>query len=173
MRKALFLDRDGVINIEKEYLYNIEAVEFVEGIFKLCRFYQERSFDIVIVTNQSGIARGMYTMEAFNRLMEWMKGRFLEEGIEIKAIYCCPHHPDFTGACACRKPEPGMLLQAAREYDIDLKHSFLIGDSERDIEAAFRAGLPYAYLLSSKPCHSKATRCIKSLNELIKEPCCA
>lgn len=169
-QKALFLDRDGVINVEKNYLYKIDEVEFIEDIFELCRFYQAEGFKIIVVTNQSGIARGIYTMEDFELLMAWMQKRFKAEGIDLSAVYCCPHHPDITGVCSCRKPEPGMIMDAIEAYDIDPRASFLIGDSERDIKAAWAAGLKAAYLLSTESKKSSATAIISGLNELIKEP---
>ena len=166
-RPVLFLDRDGVVNIEKNYLHKIEDFEFVDGIFELCRHYQERGFLIVIVTNQSGITRGYYSEADFEKLTQWMKAEFKKRGINIAGVYHCPHHPDISGACSCRKPEPGMFLQAAKELDIDLPHSVLVGDSERDIVAAHRAGIEETYLLDSDAIQSEATKIISSLRELL------
>ena len=166
-RPALFLDRDGVVNVEKNYLHKIEDFEFIEGIFELCKKYQDLGFLIVIVTNQSGIARGYYSEEDFELLSRWMLDVFERENIQITALYHCPHHPDISGACSCRKPEPGMLLEAAKAYDIDLKHSLLVGDSERDITAAHRAGVMETYLFSKEAQGSEATRIIRSLKELL------
>lgn len=169
MNKALFLDRDGVINVEKEYLYKIEAFEFMEGIFELCRAYQQKGYLIVVVTNQSGIARGYYSEDDFARLSEWMVDQFKEQGVSIAGIYYCPHHPDISGACGCRKPEPGMLLDAAENLDIDLQASVMVGDKERDIEAAINAGVPTQYLFThgDKPIQTKATAVITSLQEAV------
>ena len=166
-RAALFLDRDGVVNVEKNYLHKIEDFEFIEGIFALCKKYEALGYAIVIVTNQSGIARGYYSEEDFKSLSTWMIERFRDEGIEITALYHCPHHPDISGACSCRKPEPGMLLDAAKKYDLDLEASLLVGDSERDITAAHRAGVKETYLFSEKAKRSEATKIIRSLRELI------
>ena len=166
-KPALFLDRDGVVNVEKNYLHKIEDFEFIEGIFELCKKYQALGFLIVIVTNQSGIARGYYSEEDFEILSRWMLDVFERENIHITALYHCPHHPDISGACSCRKPEPGMLLEAARAYDIDLEHSLLVGDSERDITAAHRAGVPESYLFSQEAESSEATKIIRSLKELL------
>jgi D-glycero-D-manno-heptose 1,7-bisphosphate phosphatase len=170
MKKALFLDRDGVINVEKEYLYKSEDFEFIDGIFELCRHYQDRGYLLFIVTNQSGIARRYYTEEDFHKLTHWMKKEFAKEGIEIQDVYFCPHHPKISGECSCRKPKPGMLLKAAQEYDIDLKNSIMIGDKERDIEAALNAGLKETYLLdeSGTFTSSKATKIVKKLDEIWK-----
>ncbi len=164
---ALFLDRDGVINVEKNYLHKIGDFEFIDGIFDLCRHYRERGFLIVVVTNQSGIARGYYGEADFEKLTRWMKAEFKKRGIDIAGVYHCPHHPDISGACRCRKPEPGMILQAAKDLDIDLPHSVLVGDSERDIVAAHRAGIEETYLFDSDAIQSGATKIISSLRELL------
>lgn len=170
---ALFLDRDGVINVEKDYLYKIEEFEFIEGIVALCKHYQELGYLIVVVTNQSGIARGYYTEDDFEHLTAWMKKAFKKQGVTIDAVYHCPHHPDISGACACRKPNPGMLLEAADAYDIDLEASLIIGDKERDIEAGIRAGLRESYLflegndsLEEHAQASKATSVVSSLEAI-------
>ena len=169
-KKALFLDRDGVINVEKEYLYKREDFEFIEGIFELCRHYQELGYLIFIVTNQSGIAREYYSEADFEKLTEWMLEAFEKEGITISKVYHCPHHPKLSGACSCRKPEPGMLLEAAKEFDVDLKNSIIVGDKERDIEAGLNAGLRESYLFDESGMRedSKATKIVKKLDEIWK-----
>lgn len=139
--KALFLDRDGVINIDKGYVYKVEDFVFMDNIFDVSKYYHNKGYLIIIVTNQSGIARGYYTEEDFMILTEWMIGEFSKRHISITNVYHCPHHPDFGGPCDCRKPRPGMLLSAANDYDIDLSESILIGDSSRDIEAGQNAGI--------------------------------
>ncbi|GAB6074832.1 D-glycero-beta-D-manno-heptose 1,7-bisphosphate 7-phosphatase [Nautilia lithotrophica] len=139
--KAAFLDRDGVINIDTGYVGSIKDFKFKDGIFELLKLLQNLGFSLFIVTNQSGIARGYYSEEDFYKLTEWMKEKFKKEGIEIKDVRFCPHHPDITGECECRKPKPGMILDLAEKYNIDLKNSIMIGDSDRDIEAAKRAGI--------------------------------
>lgn len=166
-RPALFLDRDGVINVEKNYLHKIEDFEFIDGIFELCKKYQELGYKIIVVTNQSGIARGYYSENDFEKLTAWMIQTFREKGIVIDGIYHCPHHPDISGACSCRKPEPGMLLDAAKEHAIDLANSILVGDSERDIVAAHRVGVKESYLYSRDATQSEANRIIRSLKELL------
>ena len=170
MKKALFLDRDGVINIEKNYLYKKDDFEFIDGIFELCKHYQELGYLIFVVTNQSGIARQYYSEEDFLKLTEWMNAAFKEKGIEIQKVYFCPHHPDISGECNCRKPKPGMILDAAKEFDIDLSHSLLVGDKERDIEAALNAGIATSYLFdpSSQTKNSKATKIIHNFEEIWK-----
>ncbi|SFV59047.1 D-glycero-D-manno-heptose 1,7-bisphosphate phosphatase [hydrothermal vent metagenome] len=170
MRQALFLDRDGVINVEKEYLYKQEDFEFIEGIFDLCRYYQDLGYLIFVVTNQSGIARKFYSEADFSKLTQWMLGAFEKEGIHITKVYHCPHHPDISGECACRKPKPGMLLDAAKEYGVDLANSVMVGDKERDIEAALNAGLRESYLFDEfeKIKTTKATKKVKKLDEIWK-----
>ena len=169
MNKALFLDRDGVINVEKNYLHKIEDFEFIDGIFELCRHYQQQGFLIIVVTNQSGIDRGYYSEEDFEKLTVWMIKAFKKEDVVITHVYHCPHHPDISGPCECRKPNPGMLLQAAKTYQIDLMESLLIGDKERDIEAGLHAGLQLTYLYAPEGTTelTKATHIITSLKELI------
>ena len=163
-QKALFLDRDGVINIEKNYLYKIEDVEFVDGIFELCRHFQALGYLIIVVTNQSGIARGIYSEADFFKLSEWMIEQFKNEGITITHIYHCPHHPEYSGECECRKPKPKMLLDAAASYNINMEDSILIGDHERDIEAAIAAKVGEQVLISSNEMiDSSATQVLKEL----------
>ncbi len=168
MLKALFLDRDGVINIEKDYLYKIEDFEFVDGIFELCSYYQNLGFIIIVVTNQSGIARGYYTQSDFTKLTSWMIGKFFAHNINIAKVYHCPHHPDISGECSCRKPNPGMLIDASKDFNIDLKNSILIGDKERDIQAALSAGLSETYLFneSADIKTSDATKIVSKLEEI-------
>jgi len=138
--KAIFLDRDGVINKDLGYVWESEKIVFMPGVFDFCRRAKELGYLLIIVTNQSGIARGLYGKPEVHSLMRWMGGRFAEEGCAWTAYYFCPHHPEFGNArykqdCDCRKPKPGMILQAAKEWDIDLVGSMMIGDNDRDIEA--------------------------------------
>jgi D-glycero-D-manno-heptose 1,7-bisphosphate phosphatase len=149
MNKALFLDRDGVVNIDKNYVHKTEEVEFISGIFEFCRFFQEKDYLIFIITNQAGIARGFYTIDDFHQLSDWMAEEFQKRGVRISKTYFCPHHPEITGPCDCRKPQPGMLLQASREFDLDLTDSILIGNNESDIKAGENAGLRKNYLFTT------------------------
>jgi len=142
MQPALFLDRDGVVNVERKYVYRIADFEFMPGIFNLCRQAVQRGYLIVIISNQAGIARGFYTEQDFEKLTQWMLEQFKQQGIQIKAVYHCPHHPDFGPPCSCRKPEPGMILAAQKDHDLDLAHSILLGDKVCDLEAGQRAGIP-------------------------------
>jgi D-glycero-D-manno-heptose 1,7-bisphosphate phosphatase len=168
MNRALFLDRDGVINVEINYLHKVDDFQFIEGIFELCKKYQNKGYIIIVVTNQSGIARGYYSEEDFNYLTSWMIKEFAKEGVNIKKVYSCPHHPEISGTCSCRKPEPGMFLEAQKEFDIDLKNSILVGDKESDIEAAISAGIRKTYLFDEQIVHSesKATKIVSKLEEI-------
>ena len=168
MNKALFLDRDGVVNIEINYLFKIKDFRFMDGIFELCKHYQNLGYILFIVTNQSGIARGYYTEENFHSLTSWMTKEFSKHSIEIKKTYYCPHFPDISGECSCRKPSSGMLLQARDEFDIDLEKSILIGDKESDIEAGIGAGLKENYLFdeTNKIKFSKATKIVSKLKDI-------
>ena len=141
MNKALFLDRDGVINVEKNYVYRIEDFEFIDGIFELCHKYIDEGFLILVITNQAGIAKGFYSVDDFLKLTDWMIAQFQKQGITIKKVYYCPHHPDVNVSCECRKPNPGMILQAANEFDLDLSQCVLIGDKESDLQAGRNAGI--------------------------------
>lgn len=141
MKKALFLDRDGVINVDKHYVYRIEDFEFVNGIFEICRKYRDDGYLIFVVTNQAGIARKIYSDAEFRLLTDYMIERFIFEGIFISKVYYCPHHPDFTGPCSCRKPNPGLFFKAAEEFGIDLGSSVIIGDKESDEQAGRNAGI--------------------------------
>ncbi len=139
--KALFLDRDGTINVEKKYVYKIEDFSFIPGIFELIQKYQSQNFRIIVFTNQSGIARGFYSENDFLSLTKWMTNEFKKKGIEITKVYYCPHHPKITGDCNCRKPKPGMILQAIKDFNINPANSVLIGDKKSDILAGERAGI--------------------------------
>lgn len=146
MNKALFLDRDGVINVDKVHVFRKEDFEFTEGIFNLCSKYTESGFLILVITNQAGIAKGIYTEKDFEKLTRWMTRQFRKKGILISKVYHCPHHPDINGECECRKPNPGMILQAVRDFDLDLSVCELIGDKESDLQAGRNAGIPEANL---------------------------
>ena len=152
MPKALFLDRDGVINQEISYLIRPEDVRWVDGIFSLCRTAQSLGYALVVVTNQSGIARGFYTPAQFEALMVWMRQQLAAESITLDAVYHCPYHPDGQGEWRRehpdRKPGPGMLLRAAQEHNLDLSASIMIGDRCGDVGAANAAGLRQAFLIA-------------------------
>jgi D-glycero-D-manno-heptose 1,7-bisphosphate phosphatase len=149
MKRALFLDRDGVINKEVNYLYKIEDFEFIDGVFETCQFFQDKDYAIVIITNQAGIARGIYSEDDYLTLTSWLLEQFREEGVLISRVYHCPHHPEFGSECHCRKPEPQMLYDAERDLGIDLKNSILVGDKNSDILAGINAGIKNNYLIST------------------------
>ncbi len=140
-RKAVFFDRDGTINVEKNYVYKTDDFEFQPGIFELMRKFQETQYLLFIITNQSGIARGFYSESDFHALNNWMLNQFESEGIKITKVYYCPHHPEFTGKCNCRKPMPGMINRAIEQFNISAVNSVLIGDKKRDILAGENAGI--------------------------------
>lgn len=168
-RPALFLDRDGVINVDRGYVGRIADVTFVDGIFELVRAARARGFVPVVVTNQSGIARGYFGLDQFAELSRWMLGRFAAAGAPLAAIYFCPWHPDgegrFRGESALRKPAPGMLLAAAADLGLDLGRSLLVGDAERDIEAAVAAGVATTLRLAASGTATAATHRIDHLGQ--------
>jgi len=139
MQKVVFLDRDGVINIEKDYLYKIEDFEFIDGVFDSLKYLLSLNFKLVVVTNQSGIARGYYTSEDFDKLTNWMVEEFKKDGINISGVFCCPHGPD--DGCGCRKPNIGMVKSTQKLFDIDFENSWLIGDKNSDIMMAKNSGI--------------------------------
>jgi D-glycero-D-manno-heptose 1,7-bisphosphate phosphatase len=145
--KTIFLDRDGVINKEKNYLYKIDDFEFIEGVFEACQHFNNLDYRIIIVTNQSGISRGYYSEGDFQKLNHWMNQQFRMNGINILSTYYCPHSP--TAKCKCRKPKPGMFLKAQKKYNINMKESWLIGDKEDDIIAANSSGIFKTILVKS------------------------
>ena len=151
--RALFLDRDGVVNHEVGYLYKREDVRWVDGFHKLARTAQTLGYKLVVVTNQSGIARGFYSKGDFDALMEWMREELQRDDVHLDAVYCCPYHPEhgigeWKRESEDRKPSPGMLLRAASEYGLDLAQSVMVGDRCSDVGAANAAGLRQAFLLS-------------------------
>ena len=149
---AVFLDRDGTVNIEKYYLHKIADFEFVPGAEEAILRLNKAGYKVIVVTNQSGVARGYYGLEDVDNLHGYLQERLHDIGATIDAFYTCPHHPtadskEFGVVCDCRKGKPGMLLSAARDLDLDLSASFLIGDKRSDIEAGFAAGCtPYLVL---------------------------
>jgi len=161
--KTIFLDRDGVINKEVNYLHKIDDFEFVDGIFDACLYFQQLGYKIIIVTNQSGIARGYYNESDYQKLTQWMLGQFEKNNIKILDVFHCPHGPDST--CDCRKPKPGMFLKANAKHNIDMEKSWMIGDKERDLIAANRAGIHNTILLknSHKIDKSKASFFLDSI----------
>ena len=145
--KTIFLDRDGVINKEVNYLYRIEEFVFLDGIFEACKYFQSIGFEIIIITNQSGIGQGFYSKNDFKILTDWMLEEFQNKNIKILDIFYCPHSQN--SHCNCRKPMPGMILEAQKKHGIDLNLSWMIGDKESDIISANTAGVKNTILLRS------------------------
>lgn len=144
--KAVFFDRDGVLNVDVDYLYKIEDLVWVDGAREALAHLCELGYKVFVVTNQSGVARGYYTIEDMNKLHAHMAAEIAKCGGKIEKFYYCPHHKEgkiaeYAIDCDCRKPKPGMLLQAFAENDLDKDACFLIGDSKRDVEAAANAGI--------------------------------
>jgi D-glycero-D-manno-heptose 1,7-bisphosphate phosphatase len=137
--KAIFLDRDGVINKEKNYLYKVEDFEFIDGVFESLKYLQNLGYKLFIITNQSGIRRGYYTLEDFDKLIVWMLKQFEQNDIKISKVEFCPHTP--YDSCDCRKPKTGMIDNILKNYDIDLANSWLIGDKQSDIQCAKNANI--------------------------------
>ena len=145
--KTIFLDRDGVINKDTNYLFRIEDFEFISGVFEACNYFKILGYKIIIITNQSGIGRGYFTSNDFLIINQWMIEQFKKNGVTILDIFHCPHLPE--SKCDCRKPKPGMFIKAKNKYDINMDKSWMIGDSERDIKAANLAGIKKTILVRS------------------------
>ena len=139
MQKAVFLDRDGVINVDKNYLYKIEEFEFIDGVFESLDYLQGLGYKLFIITNQSGIGRGYYTLEDFAILTKWMLEKLKERNIKVEEVELCPHEPDAN--CSCRKPKTGMIDNILKSHSIDLENSWLIGDKSSDIKCATNANI--------------------------------
>ncbi len=171
--RALFLDRDGVINEEIGYMYRIEDARFVKGIFSLCRTAASLGYKLIVVTNQAGIARGLYTEEQYQTLMTWMRGELRRQGVELDAVYHCPYHPEhgvgeYKREHEDRKPGAGMLRRGAREFGVSLEESVMVGDRCTDVAAANTAKLRQMFLIGGteeEECSGSFIR-IDSLDEV-------
>ncbi len=153
-RKAAFIDRDGVINVERGFLHRVEEFVFIPGAVDGLRWLQAEGYLLVVITNQSGIARGLYTEADYQRLTAYMQQRLLSAGVQLSAVEYCPHLadaqlPEFRLDCDCRKPRPGMLRRAAVALDVDLPASILVGDRATDIQAGRSAGVGRCWLVRS------------------------
>lgn len=154
INKALFLDRDGVINVDRGYVHRICDFEFIEGVFDLCDWFQKLGFLIIVATNQAGIGRGYYSEAEFLSLTAWMNMQFASRNITIAHTYYCPSHPEhgighYRTESFNRKPNPGMILTARDDYELDLAGSVLIGDKESDITAGLAACIGTNILLAN------------------------
>ena len=161
-RRVLFLDRDGTINIDKCYVYRAEDFEWVPGIVELCRAVVAAGYDIVIITNQSGIERGYYTEADYAVFTHFLRGQFAEQGIPVLDVLHCPYlnHPD-------RKPAPGLFLRARDRWEINMAASLSLGDKPRDVEAGCNAGVGHNYLLSAGGECAAASAVLSDPRELI------
>lgn len=154
VRRALFLDRDGVINVNHGYVHTAEQTEWVPGIFELCATARDAGYALVVVTNQAGIARGYYSETDFIDYTRWVHGEFAARGVEILATIYCPHHPmagvgELRVECGCRKPAPGMFTFASQLLGLAPGVSVMVGDKESDLIAAAHAGIPQRFLIDS------------------------
>ncbi|AHG19179.1 D,D-heptose 1,7-bisphosphate phosphatase [Chania multitudinisentens RB-25] len=173
---AIFLDRDGTINVDHGYVHEIDDFQFIDGVIDACRELKNMGFALVLVTNQSGIARGKFSEDQFMRLTEWMDWSLADRDVDLDGIYFCPHHPEavieeYRQTCDCRKPQPGMLLQAQKELNIDLAASYMVGDKIEDMQAATAAGIGTKVLVrTGKPVTAEGEKTadwvLNSLQEL-------
>ena len=174
-RRALFLDRDGVINVDTGFVWQAEKFVFIDGVFEACRHARGLGYLLVVVTNQSGIGRGLYTEDDFRKLTRWMCARFAEEGAQIAKVYFAPTHPEhaigrYRIESPDRKPGPGMILKAQADLGLDLSASALVGDRETDIEAAIAAGVRDKLLLvheEGAPPSTRADMVVASLGDAV------
>jgi D-glycero-D-manno-heptose 1,7-bisphosphate phosphatase len=153
-RKALFLDRDGVVNVDSGYVHEPSKCVFMDSIFDIVRAANRADHAVVLITNQAGIGRGFFSIDQFQAFTQWMLAEFEQRNARIDRVYFCPHHPEFglgqyRVACECRKPQPGMLIQARDDLELDMQSSLMVGDKHSDLEAAARAGVGHRFLFTS------------------------
>lgn len=154
LRPAAFLDRDGVINVERDYVYRIEDFELLPGVVEALQGLQRAGHALVVITNQGGIGLGLYTEADMHKLHAHLRALLAQSGVQLDGIYHCPHHPrsprpEMRGPCDCRKPAPGMIRQAEQDLQLDLQRSFLAGDKASDVAAGRAAGVGQNYLVRS------------------------
>lgn len=150
--KAVFLDRDGVLNQEMgDYVCRLEDFHVLEHNFEPLKTLQDKGYLLIVATNQGGLAKGWYTGDELEKMHSLLKEKYAQHGVEFTDIFYCPHHPDFTGDCECRKPKPGLLLRGIEKYNIDPEKSYFIGDRERDVEAGTAAGVKGILINSDQP----------------------
>ena len=176
MKKALFLDRDGVINEDYGYVHDIKSFNFIPDIFDLCRVAVTRGYLIIIVTNQAGIGRGLYSEEEFLDLTLKVERIFSDNDVQISKTYYCPHHPEhglgvYRKICNCRKPASGMFDLAKQEFGIDMRRSIMIGDKLSDLQAANASGVAGLVLMGRDEANMGAAfsyTTVPSLKDIIK-----
>lgn len=171
MKKAVFLDRDGTINVEKEYLHECDKLEFIPGVEEALALLRKKGYLLIVISNQSGVGRGYFPKEDVVRLNQYMNELLLEKQAKVDDFYFCPHVEGDN--CSCRKPMTGMYEQAAREHDIDLKESYMVGDKVTDILGAEKLGCGYGLVLSGHAIEEKYLKkyeghCYKNLLEFAK-----
>lgn len=176
MKKAVFLDKDGVITVDQNYDQSIESFKFIEKNIEAFRLIKEKGYLIFVISNQSGIARGYYSAEDFEKLMKYIEEELSKENVCWDKYYYCPHHPEgkvskYKMVCNCRKPQPGMILQAQKEFDVDLSQSIMVGDRLSDLQAGKNAGIKNTYLVRSgkevtEEAQKEATAVFDNLYEL-------
>jgi len=157
-RKAIFLDRDGVINVNHGYVHTMAETEWVPGVFDFCQAAANQGYALVVVTNQAGIARGYYSEAQFRDYMAWVHAQFEDRGVPLLATWYCPHHPtagvgDLKIDCGCRKPKPGMIVAACEMLGINPGESLLVGDQPSDLEAAQAAGVGSSFMIDPAAAH--------------------
>ncbi len=163
-KPAAFLDRDGILNVDKSYVHKIEDFEWINGAIKAVKLLNEMNYHVLVVTNQSGIARDYYTEDDMHKLHNWIQSELQKHGAHIDAFYYSPYHvdgviPKFTKESDCRKPQPGMLFKAMKDFDIDTKKSFMIGDKDTDVQAAEAAKIK-GYLFQGGDLHQKIQKIV-------------
>ena len=147
--KAIFLDRDGVINKDLKYIFKKEDFEFIEGVLDSLKKFLKKNFLLIIVTNQSGIAKGHYTLEDYKQLTEWYLNELKQKKINITEVFFCPHNPE--DSCLCRKPKPYFIKLAQKKYNLDLKKCFMVGDKQIDLDFAKNANIKAFKVKKNKP----------------------
>ncbi|RKR82490.1 D-glycero-D-manno-heptose 1,7-bisphosphate phosphatase [Mucilaginibacter gracilis] len=149
--KAVFLDRDGVLNKELgDYVTRVEDFVVLDN-FTALKTLQNKGYLLIVATNQGGLAKGWYNEDDLAKMHAHLRQVYKEHGVEFTDIFYCPHHPEFTGDCDCRKPKPGLLLQGIEKYNIDPSQSYFIGDRERDVIAGIAAGVKGILINSDQP----------------------
>ena len=165
MNKAIFLDRDGTINVDKGYVYKSEDFEFIDRVPEAIKIMNDLGYLVIVITNQSGIVRGYYSIDDVNRLHKYIDLELSKYNAHIDAYYYCPHHPDFGEVCYCRKPKTGLIEQAVKDFNIDISKSWMVGDKESDMQCADNYNIQKAFLSSHNYINSnRIKRCYAYLD---------